>query len=338
VKLSSAVSRARDKARPDSVRQAGRMPSIGRLTAVACLIAAGVIHVSQAPTHFGEWGPAGVTFLALAALEGAFAMLLLARPAPVVVFGAVLLSLWTILLWAWSRTVGIPFGPDAWVPEPIGRPDSVATALEAITAVALLPLLGGRLTVPRSARTYSAAGLSLVLAGSLAWVGVQAPGGCAGHGGTPSLTGPLIPVDGHSILPRTTPIARTRVGEQIGLVVAELRSCRAATLRLLWARLITSTGSDHAVAPSSFWVLPNGVAPPGQAVRLAVLRASGRGLPDSVSVPSARSGRPAPTLVLLVRGVRPGGYAVNGLEIRYTARGRTYLGIYADIARLEVEG
>src|SRR5207247_1131253 len=86
VKLFSRVARTGDKARPDSVRQPRRMPSIGRLAAAACLVAAGVIHVSQAPTHFGEWGPAGVTFLALAALEGAFAVLLLAGPAPVVVF------------------------------------------------------------------------------------------------------------------------------------------------------------------------------------------------------------------------------------------------------------
>ena len=45
-----------------------------------------------------------------------------------------------------------------------------------------------------------------------------------------------------------------------------------------------------------------------------------------------------PVLVLLVRTLNAGAYRVDGLEIRYVFGSHAYRGIYADIARLEVQG
>ncbi len=46
-----------------------------------------------------------------------------------------------MVLWAVSRTAGLPFGPEPWMPEPVGRPDFTATLLEGATIVALVLLL-----------------------------------------------------------------------------------------------------------------------------------------------------------------------------------------------------
>src|SRR3954465_14305328 len=118
-----------------------RAPATTIVLAAACLLGAEGIHTAVIAPHFAEWWAEGAFFLALSVLEGALAAALLLAPSRSVAQAAVLASLATIAVWAWSRTTGLPIGPEAGYPEPVGRADTVATLLEALTALALAPAM-----------------------------------------------------------------------------------------------------------------------------------------------------------------------------------------------------
>jgi hypothetical protein len=104
-------------------------------------LAAGAIHAVVVPEHLEESLLFGAFFVATAIFQIAWAAMLRdgrewdRRFLTVgVVANAAL-----IVLWAVSRTVGVPVGPEPWMPEPKGVPDVTATVLELILiAVALL--------------------------------------------------------------------------------------------------------------------------------------------------------------------------------------------------------
>ena len=120
---------------------ARQAPRFAITVAVACLLGAEAIHTAVISEHFREWWAEGVFFFALSVLEGALAAALLLTRARQPRLAAVVLSLATIAIWAWSRTTGLPLGPEAGYPEPVGRADTVATMLEALTALALAPVV-----------------------------------------------------------------------------------------------------------------------------------------------------------------------------------------------------
>lgn len=98
-----------------------------RAVVVSTLLGATAIHAAQAPSHFAEWWAAGVTFAGLAAAQallGAAAAVWADRR---VWQAAQAVSLATIGLWVVARTVGLPVGPQAGQPEPVGRADLAAT-------------------------------------------------------------------------------------------------------------------------------------------------------------------------------------------------------------------
>src|SRR3954451_18280781 len=107
--------------------------------AAACLLGAEGIHTAVIAEHFTEWWAEGAFFLALSIVEGALAAALLLATGQRTCQAAVLASIATIAVWAWSRTTGLPVGPDAGYPEPVGRADTIATLLEALTALVLAP-------------------------------------------------------------------------------------------------------------------------------------------------------------------------------------------------------
>jgi hypothetical protein len=116
-----------------------RAPSIAIAVAATCLLGAEGIHTAVIAEHYAEWWAEGLFFLVLSVIEGGLAATLLLAPARPACQAAALASLITIAVWAWSRTTGLPIGPEAGYPEPVGRADSVATLLEALTALALAP-------------------------------------------------------------------------------------------------------------------------------------------------------------------------------------------------------
>jgi hypothetical protein len=122
-----------------AVARPTRAPAVA--VAVACLLGADAIHTAVIAEHFTEWWAEGAFFVALSVVEGGLAAALLLGPARPTCQAAVLASVGTIAVWAWSRTTGLPIGPEAGYPEPVGRADVVATLLEAITALALVPVI-----------------------------------------------------------------------------------------------------------------------------------------------------------------------------------------------------
>ena len=105
------------------------------------LLGAAAVHAAVVPEHFEEWPAAGGFFVLLAVAEVAAAVLVVSRRQRAVPI-AVALSAGPLLLWLGSRMLGMPFGPEPWLPEAVGLADLAACALEMFTlvlAVALTP-------------------------------------------------------------------------------------------------------------------------------------------------------------------------------------------------------
>jgi hypothetical protein len=120
-------------------------PEVLQVLLGAALAASAVIHAAVIGEHLHQWPAAGIFFIALttAELAGA-AALILAGPRPAVLLGAAAISAGPLVLWTYSRTLGIPFGPGAGTPEPIGLPDLAAFVLETATLLAAATLLANR--------------------------------------------------------------------------------------------------------------------------------------------------------------------------------------------------
>lgn len=114
-----------------------------RVFLAAGLLGSAVIHAAVVPEHLAEWGAAGVFFVLLTGAELAVAIQVGARMQRMVLLAAAAVSAGPLMLWAYSRTFGMPFGPEAGVPESIGLADVAAGVLELGTLIAAVLLLRG---------------------------------------------------------------------------------------------------------------------------------------------------------------------------------------------------
>jgi hypothetical protein len=149
-----------------------------RLTAVFTLLGAAVIHASVTSEHFQEWGAAGVFFVVITVAEAGLGVLLVWTPRRDLYLVALAVSAATVLVWAVSRTTGLPFGPEAGTPEGVGRPDTISTLFELATVVVTVPLVGlSRLPTfhPRGNLRWVAIALVAALVLTLATVAVASP-------------------------------------------------------------------------------------------------------------------------------------------------------------------
>jgi hypothetical protein len=162
--------RVRAMGAPDAIPRP--WSTVLRWTAVLTLVCAGAIHASVVEEHYREWAVEGLFFVGLAWVEALLALAIASHPRMPIYRAAIVLSLATVALWTVSRTLGVPVGPTAWVPEPVGRADAVATLLELTTATALAPLL-----VPAPGRAGTAVAVAVVgIAGLAATAFALAPG------------------------------------------------------------------------------------------------------------------------------------------------------------------
>lgn len=115
-------------------------------------LVAAVVHASVAPSHFSQWWGFGLFFAAAAAAQAIVGLALLldavadGAEARVVLAGVLVTAL-IVLVYAASRTVGIPLGPGGGGREPVGAADVVATAAE-LGVLALLLARRTRVTRP----------------------------------------------------------------------------------------------------------------------------------------------------------------------------------------------
>ena len=145
---------------------------------VGALVASAAIHAAVIPEHLAEWRAAGLFFALLTVGELSVAVALLARPRrPDVLYAAAAVSIGPLLLWLYSRTIGLPFGPDPGAPEGVGVPDCLACALEVVSLVAVVLLLRPRQWLARrpSASTHLR-GLAVLALVSVTAIGVATTG------------------------------------------------------------------------------------------------------------------------------------------------------------------
>src|SRR5262245_6106805 len=115
--------------------------------AVAASISAGVIHAAVVPEHLEEAWLFGAFFVACALFQFGWAGAIAVRPSPVLWWLGILGSGAMVAIWAVSRTMGLPVGPEPWMPDAVGVLDVVSTALELfIVAAAAWSLTAGRVS------------------------------------------------------------------------------------------------------------------------------------------------------------------------------------------------
>jgi hypothetical protein len=101
-----------------------------RLSLATASIAAGVIHATVVPHHLGGSTILGAAFVATAIFQVAWAAPVSVRLDARTLDLGVVVNATVVAAWITSRTIGLPFGPHAWLPEPVGSLDISATLLE----------------------------------------------------------------------------------------------------------------------------------------------------------------------------------------------------------------
>lgn len=104
----------------------------------ALSVGAAAIHFAVIPEHLAEWWAFGLAFAVLGWFQVLWPFAYLERPSRGLSWLAILANLATVIVWAWSRTAGLPVGPEPGMPEPIGAPDLVATVFEVALVAGLL--------------------------------------------------------------------------------------------------------------------------------------------------------------------------------------------------------
>lgn len=161
-----------------------RPTDVGLHWAAGGLVGALAIHALMTPAHLQAWWAAGAFFAVVTLVEAILANFLLVRPSRTVQLTAAGFTVATILVWVVSRTAGLPFGPDAGQPEPVGRPDLTVVGLELMTLAGLAwslrrtPATG---TVPKASR-FRSAGVALTATTVVAAVAVAGLPGTVHHG------------------------------------------------------------------------------------------------------------------------------------------------------------
>jgi hypothetical protein len=146
------------------------------LLVAALVCVGGLIHIGAAVDHFDESPFYTLSFATLATVQLTWAAVILRCPSRrALLFGCVL-NVGVIGVWAASRTVGLPVGPRAWVPEAVGMADLLETAGELVTVIAIWSvLMSARIAIARGvAERIPALLMTVLLLSILYGVGAHA--------------------------------------------------------------------------------------------------------------------------------------------------------------------
>jgi hypothetical protein len=106
--------------------------------------AAGFLHAVVTPEHFREDPAAGLFTLAVTGMQMAVVVAGLNRPARALWLASVAGNAAVLAIWTWSRTAGLPVGPDPGIAEPVGFLDLTCAAYEVAIVAGSLILAGRR--------------------------------------------------------------------------------------------------------------------------------------------------------------------------------------------------
>jgi hypothetical protein len=135
-------------------RSERRLTAVEELVLVAGVLvfASSVIHSVVTADHFDYYWLFGVFFAVVTLAQACWAALIYRQPLNerLLRWGAVGNAL-LIVVWAVSRTVGVPLGPQPWQPEPVASIDVLSTldelAAVVLVTLALASLRGVRLSI-----------------------------------------------------------------------------------------------------------------------------------------------------------------------------------------------
>jgi hypothetical protein len=122
----------------------GRMVEVTAPLAViaaALSLAAAGIHFAVIGAHLEQNLAEGLFFFALAWFQALWAQAYLLRAARAIAAVGVAVNAGVVAIWLVSRTIGLPFGAQPGVAEPVGLADLMATSLEIGLVGLLLPTL-----------------------------------------------------------------------------------------------------------------------------------------------------------------------------------------------------
>jgi len=164
-------------ASPDASTFAGRL-----LVAIAfASLAAAAIHVSVAFVEAGEGTTTVLFFAGVAAAQAVWGVVALARGGRAWLVLGALGNLAVAAVWLWSRTAGLPVGPEAGVTLPVAFPDLTAAVLEVGIVVGATALaLRGRWVEGAARRAPGFTAVAGLLFAALAAVAVLAQVGAIG--------------------------------------------------------------------------------------------------------------------------------------------------------------
>lgn len=134
-----------------------------RLAVAGLLAVAGGLHLAALPGHLNASTAAGAFFAVTAAAQLLGAVLVATRPSSRTTLAVIAGNAAILILWAMSRTTGLPTGGELGVREPFGLLDGFAAAAEFLVVVAGLATIARheRLTGRRSGGWGLALGLTL---------------------------------------------------------------------------------------------------------------------------------------------------------------------------------
>jgi hypothetical protein len=110
---------------------------------------AAAIHFAVIDQHLAEYWLFGVFFVAVALAQLGWVVAVVSNPTRAVYLVGALGNALIAVTWVISRATGLPFGPGAGEPEPLGIADVVSTAFELAVVVGAVQLLR-RVDLPRS--------------------------------------------------------------------------------------------------------------------------------------------------------------------------------------------
>ena len=118
-------------------------PDVLRFAVAVASAGAAAIHFAVIDQHVVEYWVFGVFFVVVALAQLGWAVAVVSNPTRTVYVVGAFGNALIVMTWVVSRTSGLPFGPEAGEPEPVGVADAVSTALEVVVVVGTLLLLRG---------------------------------------------------------------------------------------------------------------------------------------------------------------------------------------------------